>query len=446
MIDGLYAIEIDHEKCKGRLACIRICPTQAMRYRKSRLEINPVLCIDCGDCITECPEGAIRARTDPWDTLKRFKFKVAIVSPVLFSQFPRTITPYDIVHGLLAMGFDAVYDLSLESEIYFKAVKDYLEEYDGPLPLISSNCPVVIRLIQVSYPNMVEQVTPIQPPRDIAARTVKKKYSERFGLKETEVGAIYISPCPAKIAAIKAPAEHAASYLDLALGIRDIYNPLLLAITKVKGASGAEKPVLPRDELRSMLYLNLAITGGLSHALQQKRFISVAQLPNIENIFGDIEKGKIKNIDFLECFSCTGGCIGGSLTVDNRFVALSKLQKVIEFIEREKRNVDEIMDEHYQKGAYFLEKPLKPREIVHTESLSIIEQIERVKKREDFFRKLPDINCSLCGAPTCEAFATDVTNGTAEPEDCVLMSDRKMKELREFYRKQVEQKKKKSEE
>jgi len=432
MTDVLYSIEVNHDKCKGNLACIRVCPTDAMRYR-NKLRINPTLCIDCGDCIVACPNGAIEARTDKWEAIDKYKFKVAIISPVLFGQFPRTITPYDIVKGLLAIGFDAVYDLSLESEIYFKAVKDYLEDYKGRLPLVSSMCPVVVRLIQVSYPHMVGQVTPIKPPREIAAKTVKEKYSERLGLTESDIGAIYISPCPAKIAAIKAPAEHAASYIDVALSIRDIYNPLLSALTSSKAPSEKNKPVLPKDELRSMLYLNLAITGGLSTALQQKRYITVARLPNIENIFGDIEKGKIKNIDFLECFSCTGGCIGGSLTVDNTYVVRSKLRKVMEFMEREKRNVDDIIDEVYEKGTYFLDQELKPREIVHTESLSIIEQIERVKKREEFFKRLPDIDCGLCGAPSCEVFAADVANGVAEMEDCILISEKRLEELRERY-------------
>ncbi len=424
---------VNHDKCAGRLACMRSCPTDAIRYRDGKISISATLCIDCGECIVACPEGAIQPRTDPWESVQAFKFKVAIASPVLFGQFPRSITPCDIVEGLLDLGFDAVHDLSLESELYFRAIQDYLKDYSGPLPLISSMCPVVVRLVQVSYPNMVDQITPLKPPREIAGREAKKKYSERLGIPESEIGAIYISPCPAKMSSIKQPAEGVKSHLDLALGIRDIYNPLIAIITKKKKESDTEGPILPESQLGSKLFLNLPITGGLSHALDQKRYITVAQLPNIFQVVEDIEKGKIRSIDFLECFACTGGCIGGPLTVDNRFVARSKLQKVMEYIADDTDDNEKFVERHYVKGDYFLDQPLKPRPI-ETGEVSIFEQIERVKIRENFNKIFPGIDCGLCGAPTCSAFANDVANGDAEPTDCILLSDERLQALRELYK------------
>ncbi len=434
MIHELHSIRIIEDRCKGRLACMRVCPTDAIRVRGGRVSIKPPLCIDCGNCIVACPEGAIVAITDPWEEMTRYKFKVAILSPVLFGQFPRSITPCDIYEGLLSMGFDAVHDLSLESELYFRAIQDYLEDYDGPLPLISSMCPVVVRLVQVAYPDMVGQVTPIQPPREIAGRETKKKYSKEQGISEDEIGAIYISPCPAKIASIKAPAEKVKSNLDMALGIRDIYNPLLAAITKNKKARDEDGAILPRTDIYSQLYISLPITGGLSKALQQKRYISVAQLPNITQVFEDIEKGKIRSIEFLECFSCTGGCTGGSLTVDDRFVARSKLQKVSELIgEALNGDEDKFIDQHYTKGEYYLYQTLEPRP-VERNRLSIIEQIERVKIREEYQGKLPGIDCGLCGSPTCAIFANDVANGDSDPSDCMLLSPARVDELRIMYK------------
>jgi len=429
----LHVLEVVSDKCKGRLACVRACPTEAIRFRNGKVSINPMKCIYCGDCIVACPEGAIQARTDPWESVKDFEFKVAVVSPSLFGQFPRSITPFDIVKGLLAIGFDAVYDLSLESEIYNRAVQDYLAEYTGPLPLISSNCPVIVRLVQVSYPDMVDQIIPLQPPREIGGREAKRKYSQRLGIPQSKVGAIYITPCPAKTASIKQPAEGVKSHLDLGLSIRDIYNPLLSAITRNKKSSGVTNPVLPESELRSKLYLGLALTGGLSYALKQGRYITVAQLPSIIKVIEDIEKGKIRSIDFLECYSCMGGCIGGPLTVDDLFVARSKLEKVIEMIGRENRNMDEVVDQVYVKGDYFFEQPLKPRHI-EPEDLSITEQVQRVKTREKFISMLPGIDCALCGCPSCSVFANDVAGGEASPKDCPLLSSERLESLRKIYK------------
>jgi len=433
MIHELHSIRVIEEECTGRLACLRVCPTDAIRVRKGKVSINPPLCIDCGNCIVACPEGAIVAISDPLEEVASYKHKIAILSPVLYGQFPRSITPCDIVEGLISMGFDAISDLSLESELYFRAIKDYLEDYVGPLPLISSMCPVVVRLVQVAYPEMVDQITPIQPPREIAGREARKKYALEHNVPEDEIGAIYISPCPAKNASIKEPAEKVKSHLDMAIGIRDIYNPLLAAITKNKKAREEDGDILPPDNIRSPLYLNLPITGGLSRALQQKRYISVAQLPNIIQVFEDIEKGKIRRIEFLECFACTGGCTGGPLTVDDRFVARSKLQKVIEVIgEHQTGDEDAFIEGHYHKGDYFLSQTLEPRP-VQSNGLSIIEQIDRVKVREEYQDKLPGIDCGLCGAPSCAVFANDVANGVSDPSACILLSPERVEELRELY-------------
>jgi len=429
----LPAIVIDASKCTARLACVRVCPTEAIRVRKGKLTVKPELCIDCGDCIVACPEGAIQPRTDPFNSIEAYKFKIAIVSPSLFGQFPSTISPVDIVEGLLAIGFDAVYDLSIESELFNKAIQDYLAEYDGPRPVISSMCPVVVRLIQVSYPDMVDQVIPLQPPREIAGREAKKYFSMKLKIPESDIGAIYVSPCPAKMASIKQPAEGARSHLDMAIGISDIYNPLLHAIMKFKKPKGPDQSSLPDNALKSRLVLSLAMTGGQSKALQQEHSISVAQLPNIIHVIEDIEKGKIRNVDFLECRACTGGCVGGPLTVDNRFVARSKLQDIIDRIGRERGSVEDEIESRYVKGDYFLVQPLKPRP-VSAGSGTIFEQIERVKVREEIIKMLPGIDCSLCGAPTCAAFANDIANGEAESADCVLLSPERIKKLRRLYK------------
>jgi ferredoxin len=150
-----------------------------MRVRDGKVKVSSSLCIDCGNCLTVCPSGTIKPRTDSWEQVEKFPFKVAVVSPTLFAQCPPAITPADIADGLLAIGFDAVHDVSIETELYHLATQDYLDDYDGPLPVISAICPVVVRLIQVSYPDMVDQIMPIEPPREIAGLEVKRIYSER---------------------------------------------------------------------------------------------------------------------------------------------------------------------------------------------------------------------------------------------------------------------------
>ncbi len=436
----LHAFSVLKEKCRGCMSCMKTCPTKALRIKEGKAVVIEDLCIDCGECINVCPGGAISPLTDTWEDVKRFEYKVAIPSPTLFGQFPLDITPADIVEGLIEIGFDDVYVPSIEAEIINMAIRDYLDESKGPFPLISSSCPVIVRLIQVSYPSMVEQVIPIEPPREIAGKFVKENYPERLGIPADKVGAIYLSPCPAKVVSIKQPAEGVKSFLDIGIGISYIYNPLYSAIMKIKkeGLSYGER----ESPVKSRVGLGWSTRGGQCTSLKPSKYISVAELPNVIRIFDDIEKGKIRGLEFLECYSCAAGCIGGPLTVNDRFVSLSKVQKLIETMEEEEvREVKKEAGKRYKKGEYFIRQPLKARPIERG-PMDFEEQVKRMKIKEELLGRLPGINCGLCGSPTCPTFPDDVANNDSRPEDCIFLSDERVKKLRKTYKVKAIKKKK----
>ena len=57
----LITYSIDKEKCVGCTACARQCPVQAISgERKNPHEIDPALCIKCGNCKTACRFGAVQ--------------------------------------------------------------------------------------------------------------------------------------------------------------------------------------------------------------------------------------------------------------------------------------------------------------------------------------------------------------------------------------------------
>ncbi|MEE9505108.1 MAG: 4Fe-4S dicluster domain-containing protein, partial [Thermodesulfobacteriota bacterium] len=100
MVEYFHAIEVDSEKCRGAMHCMRVCPTEAIRIREGKALILEDRCIDCGDCIRVCPERAIRSITGSYEDLSKYKYTIAIPSPSLYGQYGMSITPNQILNGL----------------------------------------------------------------------------------------------------------------------------------------------------------------------------------------------------------------------------------------------------------------------------------------------------------------------------------------------------------
>lgn len=421
-----HSIRIDTDTCNGRMKCMRICPTEAIRTRNGKAHILEEKCIDCGECITVCPTGAIVPLTDPTGELSKFKHTIAIPSPSLYAQFGREILPNRILAGLKKLGFDDAIDLAYEcGEVSF-AIQEYLREHAGPRPVINNACPVIVRLIQVKYPSLIEHISPINVPRELISRELKRTKSKELGISEKDIGAFYITPCPVKMISIKQPAEKQKSNLDGAISISDIYGPLLSAIEGIKKESY-------RKELESICILGIgwAIAGGMSRTLRLKNSLRVSGLSEILKVFDDIEMGRLQHIDFIEAYSCHQGCVGGSLTVENRYISYNKILRLIETLEYEEikacPDIREVRKQYAQR--YFIrEGTLEPRPLKPLDT-NLAQAIKKRKHRETIYESLPKIDCGVCGSPTCMAFAEDVVISDARLTDCIFMPPEKIKAL-----------------
>jgi len=416
-----HAHKVDLDKCRGHMSCMRHCPTQAIRIRGSKAIISEELCVDCGTCISVCPSGAIVPITDPVAELSHFKYKVVVPSPVLYSQFESNIHPYIIHLALKKLGFDEVVDAGASSAALARALVKYMKKYRGRLPLISSHCPSMLRLIQVKYPDLVELVIPLDVPREVTAKEIRMSFPDKLGLKLEDIGIIYIAPCPAKIVSIKQPAEKARSWFDGVYSIKDVYSVLLPQIVAIK-EEFTEKDV-PKD---FSFNAGWATLGGITRAVEMENWLAVSGLDHVMKILDDIENSKLRNIDFVEALACMLGCIGGKFNVESPYVARTNSIKQRAKYENRIETNDEEIEENLKKGYYFIENPILPRPTKYFDT-DLETSIKRMKEKERVYKKLRQIDCGYCGAPTCMAFAEDYVRGEAKLTDCIFLAQKEEK-------------------
>jgi iron only hydrogenase large subunit-like protein len=411
-----HAHQVITENCHAHMTCVRNCPTQAIRIRQNKAKISEELCVDCGTCISVCPQNAIEPITDTVLEISQFKYKVIVPSPVLYSQFDVSIHPYTIHLGLKKLGFDDVIDVSTSTAALAKVLIKYMEQYKGRLPLISSHCPSIIRLIQVKYPDLVELILPLDVPREVTAREIRKNLPEKSHLKPEDIGIVYLAPCPAKIVSIKQPAEKEKSWFDGVLSINDIYSILFPHIVDIhKNFCNTQ---VPDDFIFSAGWASL---GGITREVSMANWLAVSGLDHVRKIFDDIENSRLRNVDFIEAYTCMLGCIGGPYNIENPYVA--RTNNIKQRLKYEKSiNIDEKeLNSKLAEGFYYMEKPILPRPTSYFDS-DLETSIKRMKEIERIHGKLRQTNCGCCGAPTCRAFAEDFVKGEVKLTDCIFLT------------------------
>lgn len=412
-----HSVSLDSSKCTGCTTCLRHCPTEAIRVKDGQAEINADRCIDCGECIRVCPHNAKKAICNKLSSMDRFKYKIALPAPTLYGQFEELNDVDYVLQGLLDMGFDEVYEVSRAAEFVSEYTRKYLETNGIKKPVISSACPVITRLIALRFPYLKDNLMTLLPPMEIAANRARRKaLKEHNNLKPQDIGVCFISPCPAKASYVKNGFGSYVSQVDYVVSISDIYFELLNHMKR-------ELPVNPISH-SGVIGISWATSGGESSALFNEKFLAADGIENCIKVLDQIENGSIPNLEFVELNACTGGCVGGVLTMENPFIAKARLQTLRRFLP---------VSQNFHEGKEFIPEESFFEEVpeylpMNRLADSIGESMKMMAKMQNIRETLPGRDCGACGAPNCRALAEDIVKGERTIDACVIM---KLKSLTE---------------
>lgn len=425
---GCY-VSFDTDLCDGCTRCVSRCPTKALRVRAGKVVHMQAACIGCGNCLRICPMGAVRAATTDLSHLKKSRISVALVTPILYAQFPGVL-PKDILKGLKRLGFHHTVDMSYFFEMFQYATEEFVrqnrERRKAPWPLISPVCPVVLRLIQSRFPSLIPHIHPIKRPVAIMAKKVTRILSKHYGVNEGFISMYYINPCPTKKGVDPTTAgESLADDGPYAMGICDIYTRLAKEVEHVRNIEAIPMAFASYEfeQCTSGDGLLWGMSGGETVASGIEKTLAVSGIDETVSMLEKIEMGLFRDIEYIEFRPCTEGCIGGALTAIDKYLAKGACQRMIKLLGTGKRLNQDRINRLYEKDWFFSKRAEEGG--LKAEGFAAAPfTIEEMRKIDALVQLINGRDCAACGAPDCRTFAEDVVRGDVPVDACLVLRAR----------------------
>lgn len=135
-------------------------------------------------------------------------------------------------------------------------------------------------------------------------------------------------------------------------------------------------------------------------------------------------------MQFYEFSPCTAGCVGGAMTVENPFIARTRLTRImahdIELAPHPPIDRSMLRWEHHIAAA--------PVMTLGSSISGAMAKLMRIREQE---RRFPGMNCGACGAPSCHALAEDIVEGQANEDQCIFLLREKLQ--KRLYGRRAEQ-------
>jgi hypothetical protein len=181
----------------------------------------------------------------------------------------------------------------------------------------------------------------------------------------------------------------------------------------------------PCDSTESgMIGIGWATTGGEASAIMNERYLAADGIENCIKVLDQIENEEMTSLDFVELNACSGGCVGGAMTVSNPYIAQARLKALKRYLP---------VSPNRPASEWIPDKFFNSNKVEYSPYNLLSDDIHEAKRMmneiENIAEGLPKTDCGSCGAPTCMAFAEDIVKGETNADECTVI----MRELFHEY-------------
>lgn len=427
----------DNSKCILCRRCVAACDDQAISVIGANARgfdtcitspfernIKEFSCIACGQCIVNCPTGALREKDDTPKVLEAIndpeKFVVIQTAPAVRAALGEefglpigTDVEGKMVAALRRLGFDKVFDTDFSADLTIMEESNELIERitnGGALPLITSCSPGWVKYCEHYYPEQLDHLSTCKSPQQMFGATLKTWYAEKMDIDPASIVSVSVMPCTAKKFEVGRDDQSASGYADVDISITT------RELARMIKSAGISFNSLPDETYDSPLgegsgaAVIFGATGGVMEAalrtavekitgqtLDNVDFTQVRGMDGVKEAtytVGDLSikvavasgtknaktlMEQIKNgtseYQFIEIMGCPGGCINGggqpivSAAVRNFEDFRSKRASVLYSLDKNNENrkshensaIKRVYDEFFgEPGSH------KAHEVLHT--------------------------------------------------------------------------------
>lgn len=318
-------------------------------------------CINCGQCIVNCPVGALKEKDDTekvWAALADpTKHVVVHSAPSVRAGLgePFGMPVGSLVAGKLAaslrrLGFDKVFDTNFAADVCIMEEGTELigrVTKGGVLPLITSCSPGWVKYAEMYYPDLLAHVSSCKSPQGMMGSILKYHYAKQAGIDVKDIFVVSIMPCTAKKYEVSRPelAVNGIPDNDVSITTRELarmikqagidFNSLpdeefdeyygeYTGAGTIFGATGGVMEAAARTavevitgkEASTIDYEGVRGVEGIKTAEVKAGDLTLKVMvahggANIRTVMDKLRAGELKDVHFIELMACPGGCVNG---------------------------------------------------------------------------------------------------------------------------------------